>query len=34
MLQIKEINRPDFIELETFIDNNYYHKNEEKHNNK
>ena len=34
MLQIKEKNRPDFIELETFIDNNYYHKNEEKHNNK
>ena len=29
MLQIKEKNRPDFIELETFIDNDYYHKKED-----
>ena len=25
MLQIKEKSRPDFIELESFIKNNYYH---------
>ena len=33
MLQIKEKNRPDFIELETYIQNNYYQKNNNNNNN-